>query len=43
MAMDKKHAGKMGKTTKQHGNTTSASKASGRSTSGKGVRKPEIK
>ena len=43
MAIKHSSPAKSGKTTKAHGNTKKASTASGRSRTGKGVRKPEVK
>jgi len=37
------NSAKYGKTTKQHGDTKKASSTNGRSRTGKGVRKPEVK
>jgi len=43
MGMKRSSIVKVGKSTKMHGDTKTTSTASGRSRTGKGVRKPEIK
>lgn len=43
MGLKKSGAGTMGKLKPAHGNTSKASSATGRSKTGKGVRKPEVK